>query len=178
VFYKPGYQETLFSLLQGHAAILRMLFAGHTHFDDFKVLDLGQGMRLGVHLTPSIGPNHGNDPSFQVGLINRPEGGLMDLATYTLHNLTSSARDGVAADWGLEYGFNQAYGQPFSTPGLARVIQAIRSGGPARALYETYFACQTPSQAALTGDLWKPYSCAQSSLSPEAFMDCACGKGP
>jgi sphingomyelin phosphodiesterase acid-like 3 len=173
-FLKPEYQGPFLALLKAYSSSLRLLFAGHTHFDDFKAFsDRGQAI-VGVHLTPSIGPNHGNNPSFQAGLYRREDGALLDLATYTLRNLSSASSDKIPGDWSLEYGFKQAYGQAFDSAGLAAVAKAIRAGGSARALYESYFACQTPTKAALGSDEWLPYNCAQTSFVPDDFWRCAC----
>jgi sphingomyelin phosphodiesterase acid-like 3 len=170
-FLKPEYQGRLLGLLSDYSKGLRLVFAGHTHYDDFKVFGGGGQAAVGVHLTPSIGPNHGNNPSFQVGLYRRADGGLIDLATYRLRDL---AGEGAPGDWSLEYGFKGAYGQAFDAQGLAVVAQAIRAGGPARALFEEYYAGQTSSKAALGSQAWLPYSCAQTCSVPDQFWPCAC----
>ena len=177
-YLKPEDQAPLLDLLRRHAASLRLVFMGHTHFDDFKVLSDQGAPAVGIHLVPSVGPNHGNNPSFQVGLYRRADGGLLDLATYSLRNLTTTTRGGVKPDWALEYGFKQAYGRDFGLAGLAAAAQEIRAGGDARSLYEAYYTCRTPSPAALKSEEWIFYSCAQTCFTPEEYAACACGKAP
>ncbi|HTB21941.1 MAG TPA: metallophosphoesterase [bacterium] len=174
-FLKPEYQAQLLPLLREYAPGIRFFFAGHTHFDDLKVLsDRGRAV-LGLHIIPSIGPNHGNNPSFQVGLYRRADGGLLDLATYTLKNLERADANGNPGDWELEYGFKQAYGRDFGTAGVAEASQEIRDDESVRARYEAYFTCETSSKAALKSKRWRAYSCAQTCFSLDEFYSCACG---
>lgn len=174
-FYRPEIQGPFLDLLAKYAPQVRLLFAGHTHFDDLKVYRIQGKAVLGVHLTPSIGPNHGNNPSFQVGLYQRSDGRLLDLATYTLRNMVQAGQGGLEADWSYEYGFQLAYGQAFDREGLDAVAADIRTKRAPRSLYEAFFAGETASQAALDPSQWLPYSCAQSCFTPEDFEACACG---
>jgi hypothetical protein len=174
-FFKPEDQGPFLDLLARYAPHIRLLFAGHTHFDDLKVYRIQGKPMAAVHLTPSIGPNHGNNPSFQVGLYRRSDGSLLDLATYTLRNMDRAAHGGPDGEWTLEYGFKLAYGQAFDTGGLDAVAAAIHARGAARALYEAFYAGETHSKAALDPSQWLPYSCAQTCFTPEEFEACACG---
>jgi sphingomyelin phosphodiesterase acid-like 3 len=177
-FLKPEFQGQLLPLLREHASGIRFFFTGHTHFDDLKVLsDHGKAV-LGLHIIPSIGPNHGNNPSFQVGLYRRGDGSLLDLATYTLKNLERADANGVPGDWELEYGFKQAYGRDFGTSGIAAAAREIRDNETVRSRYEAYFTCETSSKAALKSDRWRAYSCAQSCFTLDEFYSCACGAKP
>jgi sphingomyelin phosphodiesterase acid-like 3 len=171
-FYRPEIQGPFLDLARRHAGLIRLAYAGHTHFDDFKVYRPQGVPVLAVHLAPSVGPNHGNNPSFQVLCYDRATAAPRDLATYTLLNLTSTAAAGPAPDWPLEYGFSRAYGHPFSLAGLAAAALDIRAGGPARANYESFYAGRAQSHGALGKEFWKPYSCAQTSFDPDAFDAC------
>jgi sphingomyelin phosphodiesterase acid-like 3 len=177
-FLQPQYQAPLLKDLRLHASGIRLFFAGHTHFDDFKVLsDHGKAV-LGIHICPSIGPNHGNNPSFQVGLYRRSDGSLVDLATYTLRNLDVADVHGPAGDWGLIYGFKQAYGHDFNRDGLAAAAQEIRAGEPERSRYEAYYTCEASIKKSPPSSQWRAYSCAQTCFTPEEFYGCACGGLP
>jgi sphingomyelin phosphodiesterase acid-like 3 len=173
-FFKPEDQAPFLDLLAQYSASIRMLYAGHTHFDDLKVFSRQGRALAAVHLTPSIGPNHGNNPSFQIGLYRRADGALQDLATYTLRNLSAADARGTQGLWSFEYGFKQAYGQDFDLAGLDAVAKAIHGSNTARSLYEAFYAGETSSQAALQSSEWLPYSCAQTCFSPEEFVTCAC----
>jgi hypothetical protein len=172
-FLKPAYQARFLALLRRHASTVRLLYAGHTHFDDFKSYREGGVCVAAVHLAPSIGPNHGNNPSYQLGLYRRADGSTLDLATYTLASLTSTAA-GAADAWSLEYGFRRSYGLPFDRDGLDAATMAVHAGGQARALYEAFYTGRTPSPAALAPSQWLPYSCAQTCFTPEDFTACRC----
>jgi sphingomyelin phosphodiesterase acid-like 3 len=176
-FFRPEIQGPFLELAQRHAGLIRMAFAGHTHFDDFKVYEPHGAPALAVHLAPSVGPNHGNNPGFQVLCYDRAAAAPLDLATYTLLNLTSAARGGPDPDWRLEYGFKQAYGRPFSLAGLAGAALDIRAGGPARADYESFYTGRAQSHSALGNEIWRPYSCAQTCFDPDEFEDCLHGPG-
>ncbi|HTB33440.1 MAG TPA: hypothetical protein VK842_01130 [bacterium] len=175
-FYRPEIQGPFLDLARRHAGLIRMAYAGHTHFDDFKVYEPGGAPALAVHLAPSVGPNHGNNPSFQVVLYDRATAAPLDLATYTLLNLTRTARGGPEPDWRLEYGFSRAYGHPFNRAGLAAAAQDIRAGGAARADYESFYAGRSQSHGALGKEFWQPYSCAQTCFDPDEFEACLHGQ--
>ena len=171
-FFRPEIQAPFLALVRRYAGLIRLAFAGHTHFDDFKVYEPGGAPALAVHLAPSVGPSHGNNPSFQVLCYDRSTAAPLDLATYTLCNLTSAARSGPQPDWQLEYGFKQAYGHAFDRAGLAAAAQDIRSGGAARADYESFYTGRARSHSALGNEIWRPYSCAQTCFDPDEFEAC------
>jgi hypothetical protein len=171
-FFRPEIQGPFLELVRRHAAQIKMAYAGHTHFDDFKVYAPQGAPVLAVHLAPSVGPSHGNNPSFQVLCYDRATAAPLDLATYTLLNLTSAARSGPDPDWRLEYGFQRAYGHPFNLAGLEAAVLDIRAGGPARADYESFYTGRAQSHSALGNEIWRPYSCAQTCFDPDEFEAC------
>jgi hypothetical protein len=170
-FWTPKSQESFLKIVRAHARILRVAWAGHTHFDDVRLVDAGGPRPFAVHLIPSIGPNHGNDPAFQILALN-PEGVPTDYTTWTLRDLTATA--GAAPAWGKEYRFSDAYGAVCTPEGMQKAALEIAQGGDAEARFAAYYACETPSKAALQSGAWAPYVCAQTCLTPEDFEACAC----
>ena len=68
-FWKNSYLDSFLAILSDHKAQLRDGYAGHTHIDDFVVVDDASGMPyFQTHITPSISPNDRNHPAFE----NRP----------------------------------------------------------------------------------------------------------
>ena len=75
LFWKQAYQDSFFSILNAHKAQLRDGYAGHTHIDDFAVLDTPAGIPFfQTHIIPSIGPNHRNHPGFETGFYDKGRG--------------------------------------------------------------------------------------------------------
>lgn len=110
LFWAPKYQREFLELVKDYPGVLVSGFAGHTHMDDFRVLDEGTGTApFFIHICPAISPIRGNNPGFQAALYDRGTGDIKDMATYELTNLkdVKSASD---ARWKLEYDFDKAYG--------------------------------------------------------------------
>lgn len=72
-FWKPEYRDEFIDEIIKNEKNVRVCIASHTHFDDFKVFYNNSAGHTPVSLlriVPSICPNHGNYPSFDVAEIN------------------------------------------------------------------------------------------------------------
>jgi len=168
-FLKPRWQTPLLELLRAHAPRIRMVWAAHTHFDDFKVLDGPQG-RTVFHLVPSVGPNHGNSPSFQIGQLQTADGNSLDLATWTLKR----DAQGRGLGWGLEYDFKKEYGRNFDRAGVAALVRALKTDSGLQARFARNYAGRSLASSAPDARQVRPYVCAQSAFTPDEFSECAC----
>lgn len=173
-FFRADDQAAFLAVLLRYSSSIRLVFASHTHNDDFKVLDGRDGARVAFHLAPSISPIHGNQPCFQVGLYRRSDGALLDLATYHFLDPVRSDGGDAPAGWEFEYGFRRAYGHGFDTAGIAATVLAIRAGGRARAKYLAYYTGEAPPPAALKPSEGLAYSCAETCFTPAEYEECAC----
>ena len=76
LFWAPKYQREFLDLVKAYPELLVCGFAGHTHMDDFRVLDRGPGKApFFIHICPAVSPIRGNNPELQVALYDREHGG-------------------------------------------------------------------------------------------------------
>ncbi len=81
-FWKPDFLESFTKVLRVFGRAVRALIAGHTHMDDFRVMDLLDSRSVPIRITPSISPSNGNDPAFATLDYDPATGEMRDLATY------------------------------------------------------------------------------------------------
>ena len=86
------------SLAREYAATITMSFAGHTHMDEFRLID-GAGPVL---VTPAVSPIFGQNPGFETWHYG-PDGTILDRTTFVLDSLQ-------AGGWRHEYDFDATWG--------------------------------------------------------------------
>jgi hypothetical protein len=63
----PGYSSRFYDLIIKNYPKVRFIVASHTHFNEYKVICDAAGLPVAyIHLVPSIGMDHGNDPSYEI----------------------------------------------------------------------------------------------------------------
>ncbi len=134
-FLRPRFERALEALLGAHPGRVRLVLAGHTHFDDFRLVRGPRGA-VAAHLALSLSPVHGNAPGFSELDYRVADGTPLDWRTYTLDR----GSPGRSNRWGLEYDFHRTYGTAFDPAGIAAAVSAIEAGGKARASYDRLYA--------------------------------------
>jgi len=113
-FWETNRQTAFLEILRGHLNITES-FCGHTHMDDLRLIsqsanDNAQTVREKpvhiVHVVPSVGPNHGNYPAYQIYSVS-PEGKITGSATWRTTNGSS---------WELEYTVTNAPPMSYAGP--------------------------------------------------------------
>lgn len=164
--WQDQYSTRFLALMQTYSDIVQFVFAGHTHMDDFHVSG-GDKPWLPIRITPAISPLFKNNPGFSVLSYDLKTAMPTDLKTFFIPLSSSTAQ------WVEEYQFSVAYtGSAFDASGIAKVVQGIRTGGPALGVYEKYYAGSTPSP--ITSSNWPFYSCAQSQFTEADYGNCVC----
>ncbi len=168
------------ALLARHAAVVRVMIAGHTHVDESRVFgsDEGGSGQFPVKGVPSISTISGNPPAFLLASVDPNTGILQD---YTLHQASSAAAGAPAANltWHTSYGFRKTYGEPaFTAQAVADLAKRFAAGAPADdqaiATYQNYFAGGGLRRLALQA-VWNQYVCHMQHDDPAAFSTCVCG---
>ena len=125
--------DRFLDLIGRYARTVTVVYAGHTHMDEFRLLgDAGAigGIVLG---TPAISPIFGQNPGFHV-YDTDANGRLVDRETWALGDLSRAAR------WEREYRFSSLWGLGGLTPTtMADLAAAIGNNGAARADWYSVF---------------------------------------
>jgi hypothetical protein len=169
-FWLDRYFGRFLELMQSYGGIVQIALAGHTHMDDFRVLNTSSaGPSVAFRITPAISPIFGNNPAFSVLHYSVKTGAVSQIATYYL----DLARGGDHAQWTLEYTFPDAYGYNDLTPtNLQALAASIHDNPQVRQIYAGYYAASAPSP--ITSTNWTFYSCAETRFTSADYSDCAC----
>jgi sphingomyelin phosphodiesterase acid-like 3 len=146
-------------------------FAGHTHMDDFRVIEDNGTPVSFIHITPSISPKNGNNPAIQ--LVE------WDTADMTLNNSITHYFKGIETVgsnvWVPEYNFNIQYGEKgINANTLNNVAQKIYNAKDSAR--EKYFQFYEVDRTNPVPDKWMAYWCGLSKLTKEEYRDCYCKK--
>jgi hypothetical protein len=149
--------------------VLREIYAGHIHRDDFRILpDRAGKPLLPIHIVSSISPVYFNNPSVEIGWYDKRSGDLADYAPLYLDLANAKSA------WAVEYIFSEAYGRP--RPNLAALedlVREIHQGGPLSGVGKKYADYYNVSVGLfLTQENWTNYTCTQKEFTPPLFAQC------
>jgi hypothetical protein len=161
--------QKLIAGLTDFRGVVREMYAGHIHRDDFRLFPDREGTPLCViHVLPAISPVYLNNPAVEIGWYDKNNGELRDYATLDLD------LGDPRPSWTMEYVFSQAYGRP--RPNLAaleELSRAIHEGNPNSGVgkqYADYYGAGV--NIFLTPANWLNYSCAQTEIAITGFAQC------
>ncbi|MCP4129638.1 MAG: hypothetical protein GY754_01360 [bacterium] len=170
--WKPVYNERFIGLLKQFAPVIGASFAGHTHMDNFRILADGNKGLAFVRIAPSVTPEFGNNPGFELLTYDRKSFSVVDYGIYYLD--LREPFSGTDVSWKKEYGFNKTYGQDSLSAGsLLKVYSAIKSDPSARENYINYYNVNHRDQPALNEKNWKTFLCGTRFWREEGFKKCA-----
>jgi sphingomyelin phosphodiesterase acid-like 3 len=140
-------------LMRDYSDTVVFSFAGHTHMDDFRILNDDQGKPfLVTHLCPAVSPIRMNNPGFQVMFYNKDSGEMQDVITFYLKNLGSAK--GGSGQWGLEYAFDSTYGlEAYNANTLKALTEKLDSDSGKLSKFAQYYIVSAPE--IISTDSWK-----------------------
>ena len=161
--------QKLIARLTDFRGVVREIYAGHIHRDDFRLFPDREGRPLcAIHIVPAVSPVYLDNPAVEIGWYDQSNGELRDYAPLYLD------LGNPKPSWGTEYIFTRAYGHP--RPNLAaleELSQAIHEGNPHSGVgkkYANYYGAGVG--LFLTPDNWSNYSCAQTEIILSRFVQC------
>ena len=168
-FWRSSYAATFEPLLRQDHSTVEASFAGHTHLDDFRLIDIKSRFRSVVIMTPGLSPNIGQNPAFRVVTIDK--GKLKNQSTYYLTNLASAGPQ-LQADWKLEYDFDQAWGMHnLNAASYHKLWRLISQSSEAQNRWMSFYSVSKPGTF-ITPATFSASHCASGYLSANAFETC------
>ncbi len=168
-FWRRPYAATFEELLKQYHSTVEASFAGHTHLDDFRLIDIKSRFRSVVMMTPGLSPNIGQNPAFRV--VRLDKGKLRDQATYYLANLAAASPQ-LPADWKLEYDFDQAWGtHNLDAASYEKLWQQIAQPSQERDRWVLFYSASKPGNF-ITPGTFSAAHCASGYLSANGFETC------
>jgi hypothetical protein len=172
-FWQDHYFTQFLELMRKYGDIVQIALAGHTHMDDFRVLDTGNASPLVFRITPSISPNAGNNPAFSVLNYDSDSGNFSDIATFYL-NLADGEN---SPQWVLEYRFPSDYGyRSLNATNLEALTASIHDDPNVRETFAKHFAALAPSPKLTFLTNWLFYSCAETRFTSTDYARCTHGR--
>jgi sphingomyelin phosphodiesterase acid-like 3 len=168
--WKPIWTERFSGLVEQYQSTLSAIFAGHTHTDDFRLIQ-----KAGfVLINPPISPIYGQNPAFRVVTFDS-NNGVTGHSVYYLANL-EAARRGVPGKWMREYSFVeewQTQGQAPDVKTMQSIYDRIRDDPQARAQWLRLLNISSTHDPIPAGGVRRLF-CAIADLDPAAYESCAC----
>lgn len=158
-------------LVKYHGTVIAS-FAGHTHVDDFRVLEPSESDSAFVLVTPAISPIYNQNPSFRTVTFAK-DGSILDASVYYLTNLIYASST-TPGEWKLEYQFSKEWKLPrIDAAGLSSLYSKIRSDEAVRGEWLRLYNVSSSAAYVVPGSVPGLY-CAAEELDPESYSRCYC----
>ena len=170
----PAWTTQFDGLLETYQHTAVASFAGHTHTDDFRLVNsAGVGVnRAFVLIDPPISPVYGQNPAFRV-VTFRPDGSLADQSTYYLANL-KQASSKIRGWWKREYTFTREWSTPrLDLASLGKIYSQIQATENSRDRWLKLYNVSI-SVPQLPLDIVRGLYCAIGALSVPEYEKCYC----
>ncbi len=170
--WAPQWTAQFDALLEKYSGTVVAAFAGHTHTDDFRVINSGTKNAAFVLINPAISPIYNQNPSFRVATFAK-DSSITDASVYYLTNLLF-ADSTTPGEWKREYTFSQEWKmRDVNATNLAVVYGEVQSDETQRAqwlkLYNT-----SSSAAHLPAGMTPGLYCAIEGLDAKSYGNCFC----
>jgi len=172
-FWGSAYSSHFIKLVSKYRETVQIVFSGHTHMDDFRVIEAERTGLVANKLVPSISPIFRNNPGFQVYHYDRVSGTVRNYQTYYFSNLSTAGEPTELehAEWKLEYDFRDAYQQlAFDIPAITSIARALKTSASIQDIYMRFYSVNGPP--AFDKLALPAYSCAILHTTLEEFEKC------
>ena len=127
------FSDSLLGAVVKNTKTLNYYIAGHTHFNDFRVIsDTTKNQAFAfIRVVPSIGTNHGNNPSFEIADIDANYRVTKETTYYlNLQHLPHHIKpDSIC--WNPGYSINTVISPPITAAAILAYIKANKKNPPA-----------------------------------------------
>jgi len=170
-FYHSRYNDTLISITNRYQPAIAAQLGGHTHMDNFMVIDGDTKPTSFVHIQPSITPINFNNPGFIEYTFDSGSGELKDYNVHGFNNVETA----TTPDWKKEYTFSTVYKQDeINMNTLKTIYTSFQTDTVARKRYEEYYVVEDSASANISDVDWKYYYCAFGNQKMQDYNDCLC----
>ena len=171
--WNPDLLAGFLELVGRYPQTIRAAFAGHTHMDNFRLIDDGEeGADAYVHIGPAVSPQFGNNPAYGIYHYDAAGFALNDFQTYYL-NIAEQGEGG----WNLEYDFAMRYRIPsVDAENLDQLHADLAGNAVLRGSWERFYNVSHTAQPAIDAANWKGYWCGMEGLTEAAFTACFNGQ--
>ncbi len=168
----PAWTEQFDSLLGKFQGTVTASFAGHTHNDDFRLVNAAGANKAFVLVDPAVSPVYDQNPAFRIVTFDR-DGLPADQSTYYLTNLRRASSK-VRGRWKKEYTFSREWGKRrLDLASMGAIYSQIQTTETARDRWLKLYNVSS-SAAIVPTDAVRGLYCATGELSLAAYEKCYC----
>lgn len=166
------YQTAFEKILAEYSSTVQNQFAGHTHFDEFRLLGTPGAYSSVVFVTPGVSPNVHQNPAFQEASF-RSDGSLTGLETWYLPLSESKP------EWRQGYEFRREWKlKAVDLPNLSNLYSRLRESSKLRTEWADVYSVWSPDKKPITKRDFAAAFCAAGNARPEDFRKCFCDESP
>ncbi len=170
--WAPRWSAQFGELLAKYHDTVMASLAGHTHNDDFRVVNASTARPAFVLINPPISPIYNQNPGFRVATF-KTDGSLGDESVYYLTNLLFASST-AAGQWNREYGFAREWKmRGVTADNLAALYGEIKANEGDRAEWLKLYNVSSSAAHLPPGSVPGLY-CAIEGLDPETYGNCFC----
>ncbi len=172
----PAWTAQFDRLLETFQNTVTASFAGHTHTDDFRLINTAGVNKAFVLISPAISPVYDQNPGFRIVTFDSA-GSLVDQSTYYLTNL-KQASSKVRGRWKKEYEFSREWKvRRLDLASLGTIYGKVqRTNQTARDQWLKLYNVSS-SAAVVPADSVRGLYCAIGALDHAAYESCYCRTG-
>ena len=168
----PTWTSQFDTLLKKYDGTVIVSLAGHTHTDDFRIINASGATPAFVLINPAVSPIYRQNPAFRVASF-AGDGSLTDQSVYYLTNL-EFASSTTRGEWKKEYTFSQAWKmQRLDAASLATLYDKIKTNQGDRDQWLKLFNISSAA-VYLPANSAPGLYCAIEGLDPETYGSCYC----
>lgn len=173
-YYGGNYNETYLDIINRYQSVIAAQLGGHTHMDNFIVINGDKTPESFVHISPAISPVYWNNPGFLEYSYDKSNAVLKDYTVYGFNDVETA----TTPNWKPEYTFSSTYNQTELTPqSLKAVYKSFETDMVARQRYIDYYVVEDSANISIDPANWYNYYCAFGNQTDKEYQDCVCNKG-
>lgn len=173
-YYDENYNQTYLDIIDKYQPVIMAQLGGHSHMDNFMVINGDQNPESFAHISPAISPVYYNNPGF---LEYTFDAGTSILKDYTVHGF-DDVETAKSSNWSKEYTFSSTYMQTeLTAQSLKAVYKSFETNATAKQHYIDYYVVEDTVNSSIDDANWYNYFCAFGNQTAQAYKDCVCNKG-
>ncbi|MFZ4538653.1 metallophosphoesterase, partial [Propionivibrio sp.] len=165
--WQANYQDRFLQLLANYPGVVAMIFAGHTHMDEYRILPSSEA----VEISPSISPRSGNNPAYKVFTFSPDSLQFVDYSALN-YSLASNPQPEQFAN---EYTFLAGYSMPgLLANSLAQLWPELATNMAKQTLFRESYSSGSAFKP-MTDANWQIFWCGIGKMGVNEFVSCVNG---
>jgi len=163
-----GYQASITAILAEYAGTIDVIFAGHTHMDEYRLSVEGSADSNGsVIVTPGITPLFGNNPGFKVLTVYSDTWQPIDYSSYYDSLLAGTHAFSEYYTFSTAYDFSGILDDAFAT-----LVGEFDTDATKKTSYITYYYSGHDASNPITDINWPAYKCGIEKMDKDEYIEC------